>query len=88
MKRVRFFVKTDPRDAERGGGGRGDRRSFPVARGFEATIDNWKAKFGGLEVSEARQPPERDSESAKLKRLLSDTMLDNVALQALILKKW
>jgi transposase InsO family protein len=46
----------------------------------EATIYNWKSKYGGLEVSEARRLRELESENAKLKRLLADTMLDNVAL--------
>jgi putative transposase len=52
----------------------------------EATIYNWKAKYGGLEVSEARRPRELESENAKLKRLLADTMLDNVALKDLLAK--
>ena len=47
----------------------------------EETIYNWKAKYGGLEVSEARRLRELMSENAKLKRLLADTMLDNVALE-------
>jgi putative transposase len=38
----------------------------------EATIYNWKAKYGGLEVSEARRLRELESENAKLKRLLAD----------------
>lgn len=46
----------------------------------EATIYNWKARCGGLEVSEARRLRELEGENAKLKRLLADTMLDNVAL--------
>ena len=50
----------------------------------EATIYNWKAKYGGLEVSEARRLRELESENAKLKRLLADTMLDNVALKDLL----
>jgi putative transposase len=54
----------------------------------EATIYNWKAKFGGLEVSEARRLRELESENAKLKRLLADTMPDNVALKDLLSKKW
>ena len=54
----------------------------------EATIYNWKAKYGGLEVSEARRLRELESENAKLKRLLADTMLDNVALKDLLSKKW
>jgi len=54
----------------------------------EATIYNWKSKYGGLEVSEARRLRELESENAKLKRLLADTMLDNVALKDLIAKKF
>lgn len=46
----------------------------------EATIYNWRAKYDGLEVSEARRLRELENENAKLKRLLADTMLDNVAL--------
>jgi|TARA_R100001244_G_scaffold6593_19_gene8080 putative transposase len=47
----------------------------------EATIYNWKSKYGGLEVSEAPRLKDLESENAKLKRLLADTMLDNVALK-------
>ena len=42
----------------------------------EATIYNWKAKYGGLEVSEAKRLRSLEDENAKLKRLLADTMLD------------
>ena len=54
----------------------------------EATIYNWKAKYGGLEVSEARRLRELEGENAKLKRLLADTMLDNVALKDRLAKKF
>lgn len=54
----------------------------------EATIYNWKSKYGGLEVSEARRLRELEGENAKLKRLLADTMLDNVALKDLLAKKF
>lgn len=50
----------------------------------EAMIYNWKARYSGLEVSEARRLREIESENAKLKRLLADAMLDNVALQDLL----
>ncbi|MGQ2933343.1 MAG: IS3-like element ISSpma3 family transposase [Sphingopyxis sp.] len=53
----------------------------------EATIYNWKAKYGGLEVSEAKRLRSLEDENAKLKRLLADTMLDNVALKDLLNKK-
>ena len=53
-----------------------------------ATFYKWKSKYGGLEVSDARRLKELESENAKLKRLLADTMLDNVALKDLLSKKW
>ncbi|MDM7929643.1 MAG: IS3 family transposase [Blastomonas fulva] len=53
----------------------------------EATIYNWKAKYGGLEVSEARRLRELESENARLKRLLADAMLDQAALKDLLGKK-
>lgn len=54
----------------------------------EATIYNWKAKYGGLEVSEAKRLRELEDENAKLKRLLADQMLDAAALRELLAKKW
>ena len=54
----------------------------------EAAIYNWKAKYGGLEVSEAKRLRSLEDENAKLKRLLADTMLDNAALKDLLAKKW
>ena len=54
----------------------------------EATFYNWKAKYGGLEVSEARRLKVLESENARLKKLLADAMLDNAALKDLLTKKW
>lgn len=54
----------------------------------EATLYNWKAKYGGLEVSEARRLKALEEENAKLKRLLADSMLDASALRELLAKKW
>ena len=54
----------------------------------EATIYNWKSKYGGLEVSEARRLKALESENAKLKRLLADAMLDQAALKDLLAKKF
>jgi putative transposase len=45
----------------------------------EATLYNWKAKYGGLTVSEARRLKSLDDENSKLKRLLAEAMLDNAA---------
>ncbi|WP_442896843.1 IS3 family transposase [Erythrobacter sp.] len=53
----------------------------------EATIYNWKSKYCGLEVSDARRLKELESENAKLKRLLADAMLDQAALKDLLGKK-
>lgn len=53
-----------------------------------ATFYKWKAKFGGLEVSEARRLRQLEDENAKLKRLLADAMLDNAMLREITAKKW
>lgn len=53
-----------------------------------ATFYKWKAKFGGMDVSEARRLKALEDENAKLKRMLADSMLDNVALKDLLGKKW
>lgn len=53
-----------------------------------ATFYKWKAKFGGLDVSEARRLKALEDENGKLKRMLADAMLDNVALKDLLGKKW
>ena len=50
----------------------------------EATIYNWKAKYGGLEVSEAKRLRSLEDENAKLKRLLADAMLVNVVRNDLL----
>jgi len=48
----------------------------------------WKSKFGGMNVSEAQRLKSLEAENAKLKRLLADVMLDNVALKDLLSKNW
>ena len=53
-----------------------------------ATFYKWKAKYGGLDVSEARRLKVLEDENAKLKRLLADSMLDASALRELLAKKW
>jgi putative transposase len=54
----------------------------------EATLYNWKAKFGGMDVSDARRLRTLEEENGKLKRLLADSMLDASALRELLAKKW
>ena len=54
----------------------------------EATFYKWKAKFGGLEVSDARRLRSLEEENAKLKKLLAEAMLDNAMLKDINSKKW
>jgi putative transposase len=49
-----------------------------------ASFYKLKAKYGGMELSDASQLKQLEDENAKLKRLLADTMLDNVALKDLL----
>ena len=53
-----------------------------------ATFYKWKAKYGGLDVSDAKRLKALTDENAKLKRLLADAMLDTVGLKELLAKKW
>jgi putative transposase len=53
-----------------------------------ATFYKWKAKYGGLDVSDAKGPKALEDENAKLKRLLADAMLDKAGLKELLAKKW
>jgi putative transposase len=53
-----------------------------------ATFYKWKAKFGGMDVSDAKRLRALEDENGKLKRMLADVMLDNVALKDLLGKKW
>jgi len=53
-----------------------------------ATLYKWKAKFGGMEVSDAKKLKALEAENAKLKRLVADLSLDKVMLQDLLSKNW
>jgi putative transposase len=54
----------------------------------EATLYNWKAKYGGMDVSAAKRLKALEEENAKLKKLLADQMLEASALRELLSKKW
>jgi putative transposase len=53
-----------------------------------ATFYAWKAKYGGMDVSDAKRLKALEEENGKLKRLLADAMLDNTALKDLLGRKW
>jgi putative transposase len=53
-----------------------------------ATFYNWKAKYGGLDVSDAKRLKALTDENAKLKKLLAESMLDNAVLKDISAKKW
>ena len=54
----------------------------------EATLYNWKAKYGGMDVSDAKRLKALEDENAKLKKLHADQMLEAAALRELLSKKW
>lgn len=54
----------------------------------EDTLYNWKAKYGGMDVSDAKRLKALEDENAKLKTLLADQMLEASALRELLSKKW
>ena len=48
----------------------------------------WKAKFGGMSVSDAKRLRQLEDENAKLKKLLAEAMLDNAVLKDITSRKW
>ena len=87
MKRVRFTeeqIIAVLREQEAGA------KTADLSRkhGVSETLYNWKAKYGGLDVSEAKRLRTLEDENRKLKKLLAESMLDNAALKELLSKKW
>jgi putative transposase len=54
----------------------------------EATFYNWKSRYGGMDVSDAKRLRALEDENRKLKKLLAESILDNAALKDLLSKKW
>jgi putative transposase len=54
----------------------------------DATFYNWRSKYGGMEVSDARKLRQLETENAKLKRLLAEQMLDNSTLREMLGKNF
>ena len=54
----------------------------------EPTFYAWKAKYGGMDVSDAKRLKQLEDENAKLKKLLAEAMLDNAVLKDITSRKW
>ena len=54
----------------------------------DATYYNWKAKYGGMEVSDARRLKQLEDENNRLKKLVAELTLDKQALEHIVSKKW
>ena len=54
----------------------------------QGSFYSWKAKFGGMNVSDAKRLKALEDENAKLKKLLAEQMLDAAAMRDLLSKKW
>jgi putative transposase len=88
MKRSRFTeeqIIAVLRENEAGAKGADLCRKYGMS---EATLYNWKAKYGGMDVSDAKRLKALEEENAKLKKLLAESMLDASALRELLTKKW
>jgi putative transposase len=54
----------------------------------DVTFYNWRSKYGGMEVSDAKRLKVLEGENKKLKQLLAETMLENRAIKDVLSKKW
>ena len=64
-------------------------RSLPLGYNIsDATFYTWRKKYRGMETEDIRRLKQLEAENGKLKRLLADSILDNDALKAALLKKY
>ena len=54
----------------------------------DATFYNWRTKYGGMEVSDAKRLKQLEDENKKLKQMLADSLLENKAIKDVLSKKW
>jgi putative transposase len=54
----------------------------------KSSLQRWKAKFSGMEVSDAKKLRELESENSKLKKLLAETLLEKTAIEDALRRKW
>lgn len=54
----------------------------------DVTFYNWRTKYGGMEVSDAKRLKELETENKRLKQLLAEALLDNKVLKDVVSKKW
>ena len=54
----------------------------------QQTFYRWKAKYGGLDINDARKLKALEDENRRLKRLVADLSLDNAALKDVLSKNW
>ena len=88
MKRKRFTeeqIISALKQSERGQETKDICRQIGVT---QTTFYRWKAKYGGLEVSDARKMKSLEDENRKLKKLVADLSLDNMVLRDVNSKKW
>lgn len=88
MKRKRFTeeqIIAALREHEAGTGTADLCRKHGISAG---TFYNWKAKYGGMDVSDARRLKQLEAENSKLKKALAESVLDATALRELLAKKW
>ena len=54
----------------------------------DASFYKWKAKFGRMDISDAKRLKQLEEESSCLKKLLAEAMLDNEAMKVVLSRKW